>query len=249
MIRLLGTTAEAGSDDAVAGALEQLVYFVEDVDNANDLPKINGVDPVVEQLKHRAALVRANAAWVLAAVAHNNPEAQNGLLQHGAAVPELLRLLNEEQDSSVMAKVLGAVSAIVANNRTGCERVVQAGAVPRLLSLATSTSQGSTANTQTRALMILKHLVGALPAAKGTACTEASLPALLPCLESASGDVVARTAELLLELANGNPQVATLIAKPATLEVIRKAVAVQKKQETGQQVVETLTALLNMFPK
>jgi hsp70-interacting protein len=106
---------EDTKDTEKAYALEELQYLVEDIDNAQDLHKIEGYVPVLRLLSSPDTDVRRWATWVISTCAQNNPWAQQRALEKGT-LPRILNLLKTEKDEGVVAKALAAVSALLREN-------------------------------------------------------------------------------------------------------------------------------------
>eukprot|EP00961_Rhodomonas_salina_P254870 3444616-Rhodomonas_salina.1 len=66
----------AGDEEKLVEALENLEEQVTDIDNANDLDNLGGVEPVVGLLSHPSNPVRTAALWVIGTAAQSNPSAQ-----------------------------------------------------------------------------------------------------------------------------------------------------------------------------
>lgn len=96
-------------------ALDNLLFLIESIDNANDLHTIGGLKPVISCLKSPHSSVRMGAAWVLATAAQNNAKVQGQITeQDGLAL--LLEVLNNDKSSEVRSKALSALSAILGHN-------------------------------------------------------------------------------------------------------------------------------------
>ncbi|KAL6068138.1 nucleotide exchange factor sil1, variant 2 [Balamuthia mandrillaris] len=90
---------EDGSVEEKKNALMEIQFLVEDIDNANDLHKVDGLVPVVEHMSHPSATIRAWSAWVLSTVVQNNPIAQQEALRHDA-LPKAISLLASSSSAS-----------------------------------------------------------------------------------------------------------------------------------------------------
>ncbi|RLM87154.1 hsp70 nucleotide exchange factor FES1-like [Panicum miliaceum] len=58
-------------------ALQELLVLVEPIDNANDLDKLGGLLPVIQELNNANDEIRTTSAWVLGTVSQNNALVQN----------------------------------------------------------------------------------------------------------------------------------------------------------------------------
>ncbi|XP_072991990.1 hsp70 nucleotide exchange factor FES1 [Typha latifolia] len=100
-------------------ALNELLILVEPIDNANDLDKIGGLLPVIQELHNADPGIRMTSAWVLGKASQNNAVVQNQILAYGA----LTRLVKMVYSSSIeeAVKALYAISALIRNNERGQE--------------------------------------------------------------------------------------------------------------------------------
>ncbi|KAL6059803.1 nucleotide exchange factor sil1 [Balamuthia mandrillaris] len=138
---------EDGSVEEKKNALMEIQFLVEDIDNANDLHKVDGLVPVVEHMSHPSATVRVWSAWVLSTVVQNNPIAQQEALRHDA-LPKAISLLasssseqqdqqgnaesevekeQQEQEDEVQLKMkaLSLISALVRHNPIAMRQFVE----------------------------------------------------------------------------------------------------------------------------
>ncbi|CAN6167616.1 unnamed protein product [Urochloa humidicola] len=100
-------------------ALQELLILVEPIDNANDLDKLGGLLPVIQELSNANEEIRTTSAWVLGTASQNNAVVQNQILGYGA----LARLVKMGYSTSKeeAAKALYAISALIRNNVNGQE--------------------------------------------------------------------------------------------------------------------------------
>ncbi|CAN6218329.1 unnamed protein product [Urochloa humidicola] len=100
-------------------ALQELLILVEPIDNANDLDKLGGLLPVIQELSNANEEIRTTSAWVLGTASQNNALVQNQILGYGA----LARLVKMGYSTSKeeAAKALYAISALIRNNVNGQE--------------------------------------------------------------------------------------------------------------------------------
>ncbi|PUZ71499.1 hypothetical protein GQ55_2G318300 [Panicum hallii var. hallii] len=98
-------------------ALQELLVLVELIDNANDLDKLGGLLPVIQELNNANDEIRTTSAWVLGTASQNNALVQNQILGYGA----LARLVKMGYSTSTeeAAKALYAISALIRNNVNG----------------------------------------------------------------------------------------------------------------------------------
>ncbi|RCV11196.1 hypothetical protein SETIT_2G167500v2 [Setaria italica] len=100
-------------------ALQELLVLVEPIDNANDLDKLGGLLPLIQELNNTDEGIRTTSAWVLGKASQNNALVQNQILGYGA----LERLVNMGYSSSAAeaAKSLYAISSLIRDNEHGQE--------------------------------------------------------------------------------------------------------------------------------
>ncbi|XP_066394658.1 hsp70 nucleotide exchange factor FES1-like [Miscanthus floridulus] len=100
-------------------ALQELLVLVEPIDNANDLDKLGGLLPVIQELNNANEEIRTTSAWVLGTASQNNELVQNQILGYGA----LARLVKMGYSTSTeeAAKALYAISSLIRNNVNGQE--------------------------------------------------------------------------------------------------------------------------------
>ncbi|KAE8776445.1 Hsp70 nucleotide exchange factor fes1 [Hordeum vulgare] len=100
-------------------ALQELLILVEPIDNANDLDKIGGLVPVIQDLNNANEEIRTTSAWILGTASQNNALVQSQILGYGA----LARLVKMGYSTSTKeaAKAMYAISALIRNNVNGQE--------------------------------------------------------------------------------------------------------------------------------
>ncbi|TVU08780.1 hypothetical protein EJB05_42192 [Eragrostis curvula] len=100
-------------------ALQELLVLVEAIDNANDLDKLGGLLPLIQELSNANEEIRITSAWVLGTASQNNALVQDQILGYGA----LARLVKMGYSTSTeeAAKALYAISALIRNSVNGQE--------------------------------------------------------------------------------------------------------------------------------
>lgn len=94
---------------------------MESMDHANNLAKLNGLQPVLDKMKHQDPEVAIMAVWVLGTCAQNNPEFQKVLFQHNGLLL-LVQLLKESKNDKLKSKLIYALSGSVRDNPEGFEQ-------------------------------------------------------------------------------------------------------------------------------
>eukprot|EP00898_Chlorokybus_atmophyticus_P007684 jgi/Chlat1/7917/Chrsp68S07380 len=107
-------TNETSPDIEREQALQELLYLVEPIDNANDLHKLGGLEVLAGYLSDSIPSLQTTAAWALGTAASNNPLVQGQILELGI----LGKLLQMVDTSDVEGRVKGlfAISAVTRNN-------------------------------------------------------------------------------------------------------------------------------------
>jgi len=96
------------------GALEELQYHTEIIDNANDLIGLGGIPILIGGLKDSSPSIQIISAWVLGTCAQNNPQFQKEVLKFDP-LPHLLPLLQSD-NIEVKGKAIFTLSGILRNN-------------------------------------------------------------------------------------------------------------------------------------
>ncbi|URD81605.1 Nucleotide exchange factor Fes1 [Musa troglodytarum] len=98
-------------------ALNELLFLVEPIDNANDLDKLGGLVMVIRELDNTETHIRTTSAWILGKASQNNALVQNQILTHGA-LTKLMKMVNSSFTEEAV-KALYAISALIRNNEIG----------------------------------------------------------------------------------------------------------------------------------
>jgi len=117
------SSAEEIDTDLLIAALTELQVHAEDIDKANDLHKLGGMEPLYKLLAMKVPpAVTQLALHTLGSAASHNPQVQ-ALQLSGGLMAQLLQLLLQQPpaEEHVQAKVLYAVSALCGNNAAATE--------------------------------------------------------------------------------------------------------------------------------
>ncbi|XP_048318692.2 uncharacterized protein LOC107431822 isoform X1 [Ziziphus jujuba] len=119
-------------------ALQELLFLVESIDNANDFNKLGGLPVVIQELNHPDPDIRRLAAWIIGQASQNNPAVQEQVLKLGA----LLKLMKMVKSNFIeeAIKCLYAVSALVQNNLAGQELFIAEAGLLLLQDILSDTS-------------------------------------------------------------------------------------------------------------
>jgi hypothetical protein len=101
-------------------ALDGLQELTENLYNANDLHKINGLIPVVNALDDEDTEIQMRAGWILASLVTNN-EAMQKLFAQLNVMDKVIGLLKKTNDAAVRSKLISTVSGFVKNFPAGLD--------------------------------------------------------------------------------------------------------------------------------
>lgn len=105
--------------DGTSDALMELQYFVEDIDNANDLIKLRGLEILLEKLNDDVDdEIKTETLFVISAMAQNNPPVQEELFKVGG-LEKTIKLLDMTKNELVAERAFGVISAILKNYLPG----------------------------------------------------------------------------------------------------------------------------------
>lgn len=93
-------------------ALDELEYYVHQIDNARDLHSIGGLALVVKLINSTEPSLASRATYVLGSAAQSNPQVQQAALKQ-EALPLLLRLLSKHEPMAVRKKAMYALSSLI----------------------------------------------------------------------------------------------------------------------------------------
>ncbi|KAL5260649.1 hypothetical protein ACHWQZ_G010713 [Mnemiopsis leidyi] len=106
----------ASSKEACVAALEEIAFHAEDIDEANDLYLMGGLQVCCAYIKHHDPELQSLACEVIASAVQNNEK----IVQFASdtfVLSDLLKLVDSAQHESVRVKSLLAVSCLVRGNK------------------------------------------------------------------------------------------------------------------------------------
>lgn len=217
-------------------ALEELEYYVEDLDNANDLAKIGGVQSLLGccSAEPPEPELRAAACGVLAAFLQNNPPFVKIAVELGVPAA-LLRLLDDgeagDEAVAARAKALYALSALLRSSKEAAAAVLASAAARRTLLAAAAAPH---ARVRRRALFLLAALLRdeSMPR---DAFGEAGVPELLLGGAAHEDEEVREQALQLLQLLLGGDDAALRATLRAAGAAARLAEAQQMPELPEEQ--------------
>jgi len=93
-------------------ALDELEYYVHQIDNARDLDSIGGLFLVIKLMNSTEPSLASRATYVLGSATQSNPKVQQAALKL-RALPLLLRLLSKHEPMAVRKKAMYALSSLI----------------------------------------------------------------------------------------------------------------------------------------
>lgn len=138
-------------------ALEGLQFLLESIDNANDLPKLGGVEALNNVLEQEDVKLRSHAAHALGIAAANNPKFQLTMVDRRPGILRTLMEMTKMEDRGLHKKGLYALSALVRNVEEVQELFYAQGGLEFLETLVDDTSKGD--QIQIRALQLFSDLL------------------------------------------------------------------------------------------
>ncbi|XP_076814739.1 nucleotide exchange factor SIL1-like [Clavelina lepadiformis] len=114
MKRLVATLTDAKSSiEAKYVALQDLEYYVHQIDNANDLVTFGGFDIVHNTLNDTDVTLREEAAHVIGSAMQSNPKVQIKAIESGVLSKLLFMLSSQHEPMTVRKKCIYALSAML----------------------------------------------------------------------------------------------------------------------------------------
>jgi hsp70-interacting protein len=163
LVEMLRSPESSITDKATA--LEELQYLIEDIDNANDLHKIGGFEPVLALVNDKDSTedLRYWATWAVATAVQNNPWSQGQAMEKGALDQILLLLQNETRDR-VLSKAVPALSGLIRDHPKAVETFLKANGLRLLAYLLTSTKGDQlSAATKMKVVFLFAYLCRVVP--------------------------------------------------------------------------------------
>lgn len=248
------TELEGKEDEASIGrmtvSLEELQYYIEDIDNANELNKMGGLALILRLLSNsKTPKIRMFCAWILTNLVQNNPKGQKDAAEQGA-IALITKLLPTETDEETRVKLLSALSGFLSENKQGQQMFLSQASSYHLLKNALQKS----AKEQIRALSILRNLAQHQGETFKDHIREFGvLDETLKLLDnsSANNDTVSKAVLFLTEAIDENPENAEFCAKKGVRPLLSGRLERLRKQSSEEDdytsEIESTTTLLNLL--
>ncbi|XP_002737127.1 nucleotide exchange factor SIL1-like [Saccoglossus kowalevskii] len=113
MMRLISKYQQSGvTMEEKQLILNDLEYYVHQIDNARDLATIGGLEIIIKGLNDTEEIIRRECAFVLGSAVQSNPKVQVQAVE-GGAIHLLLHLLSSNQPIGVQKKAIYALSSLI----------------------------------------------------------------------------------------------------------------------------------------
>jgi len=223
-------------------ALEGIQYFVEDLDLANDLHKVDGLTTVVNLLSHENAEIRYWSSWIIASTTHNHPKTQATMVNQFNVIQVLCDAIKNESNDNAKDKQLYALSAITSGNQTLQDQFVdQYNGIPLLVSLTLS----NLSNTQWKSVWFLIKLFTGRPSNTVLARNTNFVKNLIKVLEGTTReDLTVKVIEVLslfVKDDDNNLNHCKLLGLDKVLIHVLKNIKEEEEQQTCKQLLNLLT--------
>jgi len=117
MKKLVDSLNSNSTVSVIKYALEGIQYFVEDLDLANDLIKVNGFTTILKLIEHEDPEIRFWIAWIIASLTQNNSTTQLALVKLDV-LNLLCTAIQKETYDPAKDKQLYALSSLLSGNQT-----------------------------------------------------------------------------------------------------------------------------------
>jgi len=123
---------ESQSDEVKGVTLDNLEYYVHQIDNGKDLVRMGRLTPIIMMLNDTNEILQEKAANVIGAAAQSNQDVQDNVV-HNNGLEYLLQMLYDGKLMLTKKKGLYALSAVVRGNRGAQKELVKLNGLERIL--------------------------------------------------------------------------------------------------------------------
>ncbi|XP_042200836.1 hsp70-binding protein 1 isoform X2 [Callorhinchus milii] len=171
---------DTGGEGRKERALDLVADLCENLDNARDFCKLDGMKLVVETLLQCAdPELRWRSANIIGTCSQNNPFVQQCALGLGA-IQILLDLLNNDENDLVRIKALFAVSCLVREQEAGLQEFVDHDGFSVLM----RAMQSRVEKLKVKAAFLLQNLLGSHPEHKEVLCSMGMVQQLVSLIQA-----------------------------------------------------------------
>jgi len=212
-------------------ALEGIQYFVEDLDLANDLIKVDGLATMIKLIDHEDPEIRYWVAWIIASLTQNNLTTQLAMVKLNV-LPLLCGAIQKETNDLAKDKQLYALSSLVSGNQPLMDLFVDTcNGLEYLITMAVS----KIPSTQFKSLWFLYKLLCSREInLKKMKTSNQLLPNLLHVLrESEKAEARERAIHILLMCLNNDAEVKKKVISMGFPDVVKERLSKAEEDEKG----------------
>lgn len=174
------TGEEEEEDDEKGNALDLISDLCENMDNASDFCKLDGMLLIAEHyLDCSESELRWRAAHLVGTCSQNNPFVQEHVLSLGA-MAQLLNLLDQDACEMVRVKALFAISCLVRAQESGLQKFLDQDGFSVLM----RAMQSSISKLKVKAAFLLQNILISHPEQKEVLCSMGMVQQLVALLRS-----------------------------------------------------------------
>ncbi|XP_069494318.1 hsp70-binding protein 1 [Ambystoma mexicanum] len=225
-------------------ALEMLADLCENLDNAADFCKLNGMQFLVEHYLDRPeAGLRSATAHLIGTCSQNVPFVQEHVLSLGA-MGKLLRLLDKDSSEAVRTKALFAISCIVREQEAGLLEFLKLDGFSVLM----RAMQSDVMKLKVKSAFLLQNLLFSHPEHKGALCSMGMVQQLVALLRTEHGPFHEHMLGALCSLVMDFPQGVSECQAPELgfEELLKERQQLIETQEEFQEELEFCEQLLRV---
>ncbi|XP_053121738.1 hsp70-binding protein 1 [Hemicordylus capensis] len=226
------------------GALDCLAELCENLDNASDFCKLDGMRLLAHRyLEHEEAGLRWRAAHLVGTCAQNVPKVQEQALALGC-MRKLLRLLDHDLSEAVRIKALFAVSCLVRAQEAGLLQFLRLDGFSVLM----RAMQSSIQKLKVKSAFLLQSLLISHPEQKETLCSMGMVQQLVALARSEHSTFHEHVLGALCSLVTDFPQGVRECQEPelALEDLLKERCQLIKDQEEFQEELEFCETLLRL---
>nr|XP_060636441.1 hsp70-binding protein 1 [Anolis sagrei ordinatus]XP_060636443.1 hsp70-binding protein 1 [Anolis sagrei ordinatus] len=236
---------ETQSDlDQRKGALDILAELCENMDNAADFCKLEGMRLLAHRyLEHEEQELRWRAAYLVGTCAQNVPKVQEQALALGC-MRKLLRLLDQDPSEAVRIKALFAISCLVRAQETGLQQFLRLDGFSVLMRAMQSNVQ----KLKVKSAFLLQNLLIDHPEQKEVLCSMGMVQQLVALIRSEHSTFHEYVLGALCSLVTDFPQGVRECQEPelSLEELLKERCQLLKGQEEFQEELDFCETLLRL---
>jgi len=226
-------------------ALEGIQYFVEDLDLAMNLVKLDGIKQIVSLLTHENADVRRWSSWIVASLTQNNKNTQHILISQHDILNVLTKSILNETNDQVKDKQLYAISSVTSGNQPLMDMFVGSyNGIPLLVSILGS----NLTSTKFKAVWFLYKLLALKASNMEIAQKTDMVPSLIKIVaETEKDDLRVKAVDILTIYVNNDTNNAKECKSLGLDKILEENLKKLDKEEDKEEVMEACKKLLQLI--